>query len=192
TLSRHDAILPVEERLDLVDRIERNARKLDRIVNDLLDVDRIERGAVAVNRLPTDVGALVRLTVKELDMAGHPVHLVTDDLVANLDAVQVERIVENLVLNAVHHTPPGTDVWLTARARDDGVLITVEDAGPGVPEAERERVFEPFRRAAEDGSQGVGIGLSLVAGFAAIQGGRAWVDDRPGGGASFHVFLPTG
>jgi len=125
-------------------------------------------------------------------MAGHPLHVMTDDVVANLDAVQVERIVENLVLNAVHHTPRGTDVWLTARARDDGVLITVEDAGPGVPEAERERIFEPFLRSTEDGSSGVGIGLSLVAGFATIQGGRAWVDDRPGGGASFKVFLPTG
>jgi signal transduction histidine kinase len=77
--------------------------------------------------------------------------------------------------------------------RDDrGVSIVVEDAGPGVADELKQAVFEPFRRG--DGtpnpSPGVGVGLSLVARFAELHGGRAWVEDRPGGGASFHVFLP--
>jgi signal transduction histidine kinase len=75
---------------------------------------------------------------------------------------------------------------------EDGVLIVVEDAGPGVPDDLKQAVFEPFRQG--DGgpnpSPGVGVGLSLVSRFAELHGGRAWVEDRPGGGASFRVFLP--
>jgi signal transduction histidine kinase len=72
------------------------------------------------------------------------------------------------------------------------VLIAVEDAGPGVPQDVREAIFEPFRQAGggQIPSPGVGVGLSLVARFAELHGGRAWADERPGGGASFKVFLP--
>jgi two-component system sensor histidine kinase KdpD len=125
-----------------------------------------------------------------VDPAGHGLHVVADPLVANLDAVQIERIMENLVANAIRHTPAGTDVWLTVQAQDGGVLISVDDAGPGVPEDRREEIFRPFRRVARDGTLGVGIGLSLVAGFALLHDGKAWVEDRAGGGASFKVFIP--
>ena len=84
----------------------------------------------------------------------------------------------------------GTDIWVAVREDEGGVLITVEDAGPGVPEEEREQIFRAFRRGGTDGSPGVGLGLSLVSGFATLQGGRAWLEERPGGGASFRVLLP--
>src|SRR4029078_4363600 len=73
-----------------------------------------------------------------------------------------------------------------------GALITVEDGGPGVSAELRKAIFEPFRQGEQvvQHSPGVGIGLSLVARFAALHNGRAWVDDRPGGGASFKVYLP--
>jgi signal transduction histidine kinase len=137
TLERDDIELPGDERRDLAERISRNARKLDRLVSDLLDFERIDRGIVALNRRTTDVGALARVIVKDVDLAGHPLHVDADPLVAEVDVVQVERIVENLVTNAVRHTPTGTDVWLDVRARDGGILISVADAGPGVPERER-------------------------------------------------------
>ena len=76
---------------------------------------------------------------------------------------------------------------------DGGVLLTVDDAGPGVPEHLRTEIFEPFQQAeVSEHAPGVGIGLSLVARFADIHGGRAWVENRPEGGASFRVFLPSG
>ena len=75
---------------------------------------------------------------------------------------------------------------------DGGVLVTVDDEGPGVPEDMREAIFEPFRQipGRSPHSPGVGVGLSLVARFAELHGGRAWVEPRPEGGSSFRVFLP--
>ena len=83
-------------------------------------------------------------------------------------------------------------MWLRLARRDDGVLLAVEDAGAGVPQELRGGLFEPFRRGPEVPARapGAGIGLTLVARFAELHGGRAWVEDRPGGGASFRVLLP--
>jgi signal transduction histidine kinase len=104
---------------------------------------------------------------------------------------KVERIVENLVMNAVRHTED-VGIWVRVFEQDGGAVIAVEDDGPGVPSDLQHEIFEPFRQGptASPHSPGTGIGLSLVAMFADLHGGRAWVEDRQGGGASFRVFLP--
>jgi signal transduction histidine kinase len=109
-----------------------------------------------------------------------------------VDAPKVERIMENLVVNAAKHTTAGTTIWVRVQPQRDGVLLLVEDEGPGVPAQLREQVFQPFHKGRNiaDHAPGSGIGLALVAQFASLHGGRAWVQDRPGGGASFRVFLP--
>ena len=191
TLQRDDVQLVVDDRRDLAERIARSARKLDRLVNDLLDVERIDRGVVALNRQAVDVGALARAVVQDVKLGGHPLQVDADPIVANVDAVQIERIVENLVTNAVRHTPEGTRVWLGVRAQGGGVLISVEDAGPGVHPRERSSIFRPFERAdPRESAPGLGIGLSLVSAFAELHGGKAWVEERIGGGAAFKVFIP--
>jgi signal transduction histidine kinase len=192
TLERDDIDLAARESQDLTRRIAANARKLDRLVTDLLDLDRLSRGILEPQRHPTDVGALVRKVVNEGDfLTDHPVQVEADPVILAVDGAKVERIVENLLANAVRHTPLGTQIWIKVNAADEGVLIAVEDAGSGVPEDLREAVFEPFRQGQEGGpSPGVGIGLSLVARFSELHGGKAWVEDREGGGASFRVFLP--
>ena len=85
-------------------------------------------------------------------------------------------------------------IWVRVSPTDGGATVIVEDDGPGVPPDLREAIFEPFRQGptASPHSPGTGIGLSLVARFAELHGGRAWVEDRAGGGASFRVFLPSG
>ncbi|HEX9298502.1 MAG TPA: MASE1 domain-containing protein [Actinomycetota bacterium] len=191
TLQRDDVQLVVDDRRDLAERIARSARKLDRLVNDLLDVERIDRGVVALNRQAIDVGALARAVVQDVELGGHPLQVDADPIVAKVDAVQIERIVENLVTNAVRHTPEGTSVWLGVRAQGGGVLISVEDAGPGVPPRERSSIFRPFERAdPRESAPGLGIGLSLVSAFAELHGGKAWVEERIGGGAAFKVLIP--
>jgi signal transduction histidine kinase len=102
--------------------------------------------------------------------------------------------VENLLVNAARHTLEDRRIWLRVMPHDGGVLIAVEDDGDGVPADLRDAIFEPFRQGptVQSHSPGTGIGLSLVSRFAALHGGRAWVEDREGGGASFRVFLPGG
>jgi len=193
TLERQDLELNADEAKDLASRIAANARKLDRIVNDLLDLDRLGRGIVEPNLEPVDVGALVGqiLGASEL-LAGRELHVQADTVTAQIDPAKVERIVENLLANAVRYTPPGTGIWVRVCPQDAGVLLVVEDEGPGVAVEHREQIFEPFRQGpgAPEHSPGVGVGLALVARFAELHGGHAWVEDRPGGGASFRVWLP--
>jgi signal transduction histidine kinase len=92
-------------------------------------------------------------------------------------------------VNAARHTPQGTRIWIRVLPQDGGVLVCVDDEGPGIPDELKASIFEPFRKG-EAGTPGSGIGLSLVSGFAEFHGGRAWVLDRPEGGAAFRVFFP--
>jgi K+-sensing histidine kinase KdpD len=194
TLERQGAGLSDEARDGLVHGVVANARKLDRLLSDLLDIDRLVKGNAEPTRTPTDLGALITRAVAQSEVPGdHPVHVQANPAIIDIDAPKVERIVQNLVANAGRHTPPGTPIWVRTCREEGGVLIVVEDAGPGVPEALRTSIFEPFQQGEHrvEYAPGVGIGLSLVSRFAQLHGGRAWVEERPGGGASFRVFLPA-
>jgi PAS domain S-box-containing protein len=195
TLEHHQGALPLEETQELTKRLAANARKLDRLLSDLLDLDRLDRGIIEPKWRPTDVGALVRHVVQESDlMVERPLRIEADPVLVSVDGAKVERIVENLLANTARHTDDDTPIWIWVRAHDGGVLIVVEDAGRGVPPELRETIFRPFEQGPERSahSPGVGIGLSLVGRFASLHGGRAWVEERPGGGASFRVWLPDG
>jgi PAS domain S-box-containing protein len=193
TLEQRAGGLPPEEVADLLGRLSAGARKLDGLLADLLDLDRLARGTLTPRRQPVDVGALTRRVVEEVGVAGeHPLVVDAPALQLAVDAPKVERMVENLVVNAGRHTAAGTTIWIHVQSHDGGVLLVVEDEGPGVPAELREQIFQPFRKGRNiaDHAPGSGIGLALVARFAELHGGRAWVQDRPGGGASFQVFLP--
>lgn len=196
TLEQTQFELPRADAQDLVHRIAANARKLERLLSDLLDLDRLQRGIVSPQRRPTDLEELVRRCVEETENpTEHRVVVEAEKITVSVDAAKVERILENLLSNAIRHTPPDTQIWMRAAGRDGGVLIEVEDEGPGVPTDLHEAVFEPFRQAPGSSSvhsPGVGVGLSLVLRFAELHGGRAWVEDRAAGGALFKVFLPAG
>jgi signal transduction histidine kinase len=194
TLERTKMELPRDKGMELLGMLVDKAHKLDRLLTDLLDLNRLEHALLEPNRSRTDVGALVRQVVREVDqLQGWPVSVEVDDLTADVDGPKLERIVENLLVNTVRHTPAGTPVWIRAAAVGPDLELVVEDAGPGVPPELAGTIFEPFRQgpSANDHSPGVGIGLSLVARFAQLHGGRAWVGERPGGGAAFHVLLPN-
>jgi PAS domain S-box-containing protein len=193
TLERRDLQLDEADARDLAHRIAANARRLDRLVANLLDMDRLERGIVSPTVEPVDVGVLVGRIVEESGLVSED-RLETElaPIEQDVDVSKVERIVENLLANAARHAPATSTIWVRVVAAPGGVEIVVEDEGDGVPRELRDVVFEPFRQGPEapKHSPGVGIGLALVQRFAALQGGRAWVQEREGGGASFHVFLP--
>ena len=163
--------------------------KMRRLINDVLDLERLDHGGASPLRLRTDVGALTEEILAGLDVPPErSLSIETEPVVVSVDPVQVERIVENLVTNCIRHTPAEAPIWVRVRAAGGAVLIEVDDAGNGIPEAERELIFQPFQQSRRPG--GLGIGLSIVARFAELHGGRAWVEDRPGGGAAFRVLLP--
>lgn len=194
TLERAPEI-PEEDRYDLLERLAANARKLDRLLRDLLDIDRLNRGIVAPQRRDVDVGQIARRTVESLDpLAGRDVVVEAAPVRLEVDPAKVERIIENLLMNAARHTSADRRIWLRVQPVDGGALVIVEDNGPGVPEELRDAIFEPFLQGptASPHAPGTGIGLSLVARFAELHGGHAWVEEREGGGASFRVFLPAG
>jgi PAS domain S-box-containing protein len=194
TLERHEAHLTPDESHQLVMGLGTNARKLERLLSDLLDIDRLDRGIIEPRLRLIDVGELVQQAVAQTEgLSGREIHVSAPPTLAEVDGPKVERIVENLLANVARHTRAETRVWVRVEAADDGVLIAVEDDGPGVPESLRASIFEPFSQGAERvaHSPGVGVGLSLVERFAELHGGRAWVQDRPGGGASFQVYLPN-
>jgi PAS domain S-box-containing protein len=194
TLERHRE-LGDEDREDLLERLSTNARKLDRLLKDLLDIDRLNRGIVTPQYRVVDVATLARRAVDSLDALAHrAIEIDTTPVVINVDPAKVERILENLLVNAARHTREDRRIWLRVTPHDGGVLIAVEDDGAGVPVDLRDAIFEPFRQGPtiSSHSPGTGIGLSLVSSFSALHGGRAWVEEREGGGASFRVFLPGG
>src|SRR6266571_2249660 len=121
---------------DLLGQLASSARKLDRLLADLLDLDRLDRPTVTAERVRVDLGELVGQIVNEAGpelLDGRPVKLETRPLPLWVDAPKVERIVENLLANAARHTPPGTPVWGRVEPHARGAVLVVEDAGPGVP-----------------------------------------------------------
>ncbi len=181
-----------EDRQQLIRSLAKKAKRLTAMVNDLLDMDRLTRGLVQPRRELMDLGALLGRTAAESDVLDErTVHVHAEPIDAWIDESMVVRIVENLLVNAVKHTPPTATIWVGARRVGNGVVLRVEDDGPGVAADERDRLFEPFERGERSApSPGLGVGLSLVARFADAHGGRAWVEDREGGGASFRVLFP--
>jgi PAS domain S-box-containing protein len=187
--------ISAEERRSLIRAVANKTRRLSQLVTDLLDIDRLSRGVVEPHREPLDVGSLVARLVAESDLfdESRTVSVECMPVEVPVDASMVGRIVENLLANTAKHAPPGSTVWVRVASDVEGALIVIEDDGPGVPPELRESLFRPFERgpSANPQSPGVGIGLSLVVKFAELHGGRAWVEERPGGGASFKVLLPS-
>ena len=192
TLRRSDQLqLTGGQREELIDAIEISGKKMNRLVEDLLDMDRIDRGDLTPERQPIDVGDLAKRVMRECEQIGpHPVRVEADSILANVDPVKVERIIENLLVNAARHTPIGTPIHVSVRARADAIVVVVEDEGPGIPDELKESLFDPFRQGPGIKGSGAGIGLSLVRKFAELHGGSAKIEDAPGGGARFVVVLP--
>ncbi len=193
-LRQSGAAYTEDDRAELLAAIEEEADRLTRLVTDLLDASRLEAGVLAQDRRPQDRAELVDDVVRRLRpvLGDRPL---TIDIPEGLPAVaydyaQIDRVVTNLLENAAAHTPPDAPIEIQARPAWGEVRVSVTDRGPGVPVADRERLFHAFERG-RTGARGSGLGLAIARGFAEAHGGRLWVEDGPGGGARFVFTLPT-
>lgn len=189
--ARSNTLSPEQRHTFLAD-LEASAEKMRRLLDDLLDLDRLTSEPIPLMHRDTDLAQLVKAVLLEHQEAltGRRIDLDLAPVTADVDAPKVERIVENLLLNAVRHTPPATAVSVSLKTAENDAIICVEDAGRGIPDDMRDKVFERFYRVPGQQGPGSGLGLSLVARLAALHGGRAWVEEGIAGGASFRVQLP--
>ncbi len=176
--------------------IDEETDRLTRLVSNLLDMSRIEGGALhpVIDRY--DAGELLETAVARLSRTVPRHHLVLDIAPgtgdAPLDYVQISQVITNLVENAAKFAPPDTTITITARRLADLVEIAVNDEGPGIPAAERERVFDAFYRTSGAARRpGTGLGLAISKGLIEAHGGTMFVEQATGGGARVVVRLPA-
>jgi two-component system sensor histidine kinase KdpD len=182
--------LSAEDRAELLDSIRLEHVRLKRLVEDLLDLSRLQADAAAPSLELWPADELVEQALDALPARARVDVVMPEAIpVVRVDAVQLQRALVNLLENALRMSPPGERVTVRVNSTRRELLIRVVDRGAGVPESERERIFEPFHRL--DSAGGAGLGLAIARGFVEANGGRLWVESRSDQGASFALALPT-
>ncbi|MFB7844264.1 ATP-binding protein [Microbacterium sp. NPDC056052] len=185
--------LSAEDRAELVETADESLATLSRLVTDLLDVSRVQAGVLAVSLGRVDAGGGVVSALDELSLGPADVELALDPALPALraDPVLLQRVLVNLLTNAVRHSPAGERVIVSTSRLGERAEIRVADRGEGIPEDQRESAFLPFQRHGDtDNTTGLGLGLALSRGFAEGMGGTLTAEDTPGGGLTMVVSLP--
>ncbi len=185
--------LSAEDRAELVETADESLATLSRLVTDLLDVSRVQAGVLAVSLARVDAGGGVVSALDELSLGPADVELALDPALPGLraDPVLLQRVLVNLLTNAVRHSPAGVRVIVSTSRLGERAEIRVADRGEGIPEDQRESAFLPFQRHGDtDNTTGLGLGLALSRGFAEGMGGTLTAEDTPGGGLTMVVSLP--
>lgn len=195
---RNEADLTVDEMREFAGDIHRDAQRLARMINDMLDLDRMRSGAMGLERRPVDLNGVVE-DVVVLARPNAPGHRIETELDRDLPAIEADRdrlvqVVTNLVSNAVKYSPQGGTVRLRTWLEGDTVRLSVSDEGIGIPADQLGKVFERFTRVESKAMrdiQGTGLGLPIVQQIVELHGGRVWVESVLGSGSTFHVTLPV-
>ena len=190
-LARTDLELDRDDTRELVATIRGEAERLDRVIGNLLDLSRLEAGAAEPRPEVWPVDDLLGQALAQLgdDERCIEVELPQEPPAVRVDAQQIERVLVNLLENALKYSPEEEQVRVQVVETGNRVLVRVIDHGPGVASEDRERVFEPFQRGADD-RRGAGLGLAIARGFAEANEARVWAESRPGQGATFVLALP--
>jgi two-component system sensor histidine kinase KdpD len=183
--------LTPQERAELSAAIVADGGRLSRLVENLLDMSRLEAGKAEPHREPVD---LAEVLDEAREAIAQPrvvrLELEPDLPLVEADAAQLERAFANLLENAVRHGG-GRPILVKSRLLGDKITIRVVDQGPGIPQSEWKRIFEPFQHGTPDGG-GAGLGLAIAKGFVEANGGEISVDSVQGQGSSFVVSMPRG
>ncbi len=193
TLRNTAAEVPLPDRELLLELIDNQTDRLDRLVTNLLDLSRVQAGALELRNQPISVGDLVADALRGIGHSAEraPVTVAIDDdlPLVDVDHLLIGQVLANLLDNAARYAPACTSITVSACLRGDGLVqMAVEDKGPGIPRAERTNVFRMFNRSGNSG--GTGVGLSIAKAFVEAHDQQIWVEDVAGGGARFCFTLP--
>ena len=184
-----------DKQREYVHDVSDSARHLVALVDDVLDLDHVERGDVRLTITRADIASVLAdsvVMIRDRVMAKN-IDFVVDVQprlgLVECDQMKVRQVVVNLLANAVQYTPAGGRIELRAFERANRVHIEVDDTGPGVAPADRDRIFEEFAQS-EGTETGTGLGLSLARKFVELHGGTIWMQSRPAGGSSFRFWVP--
>jgi two-component system sensor histidine kinase KdpD len=198
TLRQTDVQWTPADEAALLATIEQGADRLDALIGNLLDMSRLSSGSLQPFLRPTSIDEVAPVALRGLDAGGTVRLRVPDRLpLVRTDPGLLERVLANLFANALAYSPPGRPPAMYARQANGSVILEITDHGPGVPDALKERMFEPFerldatRREARTTGNGVGLGLAVVKGFLDTMGGSVAAADTPGGGLTIQVSLPA-
>jgi two-component system sensor histidine kinase KdpD len=186
-----EVTLTEEDRRELLESADDALDRLAGLVDNLLDLSRLQAGALPVRTRPTPLDDIVARALDDLGVEPRSVVL---DLPEELPEVVVdpgllERVIVNVVANAQHYTPDPP--LLTAAVVDGHVELRVVDTGPGIPSADRDRVFVPFQRLRDTSAEGLGLGLALSRGLVEAMAGTLLLEETPGGGLTLVISLPS-
>jgi two-component system sensor histidine kinase KdpD len=190
-LSRPELALAADDRDELLAGILSEAQRLDRLVSNLLDLSRLQAGVATPAPEVWAADSLVVQALSSLGESADRVDVTLSDVspVVRVDANQIERVLANLIENAIKYSPDhAAHVVVSATARE--ALVRVVDHGPGIAPEEIQRVFAPFQRGTVGDVGGAGLGLAIARGFAEANGGRVWAESLAGQGATFVLALP--
>jgi two-component system sensor histidine kinase KdpD len=189
--------LDSETQNELAHTIYEESDRLSRLVENLLHLTRIESGSMKVEKQWQPLDEVVGSALRRLESSLRS-HSIETSIPAELglipiDGLLIEQVLVNLLDNAAKYTPPGCAISISAERTQDGVEVVVADRGPGLDEAERERVFDKFYRSStvsSDRGRGAGLGLAICRAIIQAHGGRVWAEGREGGGTRFVFALP--
>lgn len=193
---RPDRPLPPEPRLrHVIEVVRRQAARLERMIEDLLDLARFEAGELELRLETRDLRGLLQEVLELVEETASGRHLRTslpdDEVLVRCDPLRLEQVLTNLIDNAIKYSPSGGTVEVALRRSGDEAVLSVTDQGVGIAESDLERLFEPFRRVglSRETAPGVGLGLFVVKRIVTAHGGRVEVESRPEVGSTFRVSL---
>ena len=198
SLVASDAAIGADGRRILAETIRDEGERLNRYIQNLLDMTRLGYGGLKVARQPVGLGETVARAVRRIGRA-LGAHRVETDIAPDLpdisgDPILIEQVITNILDNAAKYAPPDTAIAVTARAEDGMIDVTIDDEGPGIPAADRTKIFDMFYRAKAGDRQaaGTGLGLAICKGIVEAHGGRIRIGARPGGpGTRVSIRLPA-
>ena len=195
TLLEGDATINRQTRQELLQTIVDESDCLNRLVGNLLDTTRLEAGALKLNSEWQSLEELLGVVLNRLHLtlAKHPVKVdIPPDLpLVRADGILLQQVLLNLIENAAKYSPPAKTIEVSAKVRDNQLLVTVSDLGSGLAPGEEKRIFEKFHRSEQTGARpGAGLGLTVCRGIIELHGGEIWAENVSGNGARFSFTLP--